>query len=73
MFYDDHEPPHIHVRYQGQQAKVDFDGNFLMGRLSSPTRTRLLRHWLEMNRQILEANWERACLHLPLEKIPPLR
>jgi hypothetical protein len=24
MFYDDHNPPHIHVEYQGMKALLDF-------------------------------------------------
>ena len=29
MFYREHEPPHFHAEYQGQQAKFDFDGKGL--------------------------------------------
>ncbi len=24
MFFEDHNPPHIHVRYQGKKAMFDF-------------------------------------------------
>ena len=27
MYYDDHEPPHVHVEYQGHKMKLDFQGN----------------------------------------------
>ena len=26
MFYREHEPPHFHADYQGQQGKFNFDG-----------------------------------------------
>jgi hypothetical protein len=25
MYYEDHDPPHIHAEYQGQRAKFDFE------------------------------------------------
>ena len=25
MYYDDHDPPHIHVEYQGRKAKIGLD------------------------------------------------
>ena len=73
MFYDDHDPPHVHVRHGDHRAKVDLDGNILNGSLDSPARVRLLRYWLELNRDRLVENWARACAEKPLEKIPPLR
>lgn len=27
MYYDDHNPPHVHARYQGNKVLVDFRGN----------------------------------------------
>ena len=29
MYYDEHNPPHIHVEYQGNKALLDFHGNIL--------------------------------------------
>ena len=43
MYYDDHEPPHVHAEYQGAKALVDFDGNVLRGGLGARTATRLVR------------------------------
>lgn len=38
MYYKEHEPAHFHAEYQGQQAKFSFDGEVLIGNLSSRTR-----------------------------------
>ena len=73
MYYDDHDPPHVHVRYGGKRAKVDLEGNLLKGDLGSPARIRLLRYWLDLNHRQLVKNWTRACSDKPLEKIPPLK
>jgi len=37
MYYDEHNPPHIHVEYQGNKALLDFQGNILKGDLRSRT------------------------------------
>src|SRR5438132_8116666 len=35
MYYDDHEPPHFHVRYSGQKALIEIETLALLrGRLS---------------------------------------
>jgi len=43
MYYDDHEPPHVHVEYQGHKVKLDFQGNVhlaLLDLLRDPDRIR---------------------------------
>ncbi|MFL5068668.1 MAG: DUF4160 domain-containing protein [Xanthobacteraceae bacterium] len=50
MFFNDHEPPHVHVRYQGFRARVrSSDGGLIDGRLS-PTVTRLVKEWTALPR-----------------------
>lgn len=72
MFYDDHEPPHVHVEYQGQKAKLDFQGNVLAGELRSRAALRLARDWIDRNTDRLERDWNLARSGHPLETIPPL-
>ncbi len=31
MFYDDHNPPHFHAEYQGENTLFAFNGNILKG------------------------------------------
>ena len=45
MFFDDHNPPHIHAEYQRHKAVFDFLGNVMRGDLGSRTATRLVREW----------------------------
>lgn len=72
MFYDDHPPPHIHVEYQGNKAKIDFGGNVLMGDLRSKTALRLVREWVDCHATALERDWELAREGKPLEAVAPL-
>jgi hypothetical protein len=73
MFYDDHDPPHIHAEYQGHKAKIDFEGNVLRGGLGSRTALRLVREWIDLHAQDLQRAWNLAREGRPLEKVEPLR
>ena len=71
MNYRDHEPPHFHARYQGQEVLVEIESGLVKG--SFPKRgLRLLLEWMEVHREELERNWARARNQLPLEPIDPL-
>ena len=54
MFYDDHDPPHMHVEYQGKKAKIDFYGNVLRGDLGSRTALKLAREWIDLHVEELQ-------------------
>ncbi len=72
MFYREHGVPHFHAEYQGQQATFMFDGELLAGVLHSRTALRLVKEWTVAHRNELEANWNRARVGEPLERIAPL-
>jgi Domain of unknown function (DUF4160) len=45
MFYDDHNPPHLHARYGRAKALIRLsDGEVIAGELP-PLATRLVRDW----------------------------
>ncbi len=72
MYYDEHNPPHIHVEYQNHQATFDFKGNVLQGDLFSKTATKLTREWIDLNYEALEINWSRILNGEQLSSIKPL-
>jgi hypothetical protein len=76
LFYVDnkqHHTPHIHVKYQEDEAVVSIaDGEVLEGRLP-PSKMRLLLAWLEIHRDELAADWELAVSGQQPYKIDPLR
>ena len=72
MYYDEHNPPHVHVEYQARRALFDFHGNILAGELRSRTATRLVREWIDLHKKALENNWEAAQMGEALRDIPPL-
>ena len=54
MYYREHEPAHFHAEYQGQQAKVSFDGEIIAGDIRSKTARRLIREWTLAHRTELQ-------------------
>ena len=73
MFYREHEPPHFHAEYQGQQGKFNFEGEIIGGQIQSRTARHLIRQWAALHRRELEANWGKMKAGRPLERIEPLR
>jgi len=72
MFYDDHNPPHFHVEFQGNKAVFDFQGNILKGNLKSKTATKLVREWIDIHQMELEEDWQLAQEGKEIKKIDPL-
>lgn len=72
MYFSDHNPPHFHAEYAGDEAEFSIDTlEILVGQL--PRRARaLVVEWATLHRQELWANWERARQQVPLDQIEPL-
>lgn len=72
MYFDDHPPPHFHVYYGSDAAKVNIDSlEIAEGKLRRRTLA-LVAEWAAEHREELHENWRRAELHLPLNDITPL-
>jgi hypothetical protein len=70
MYYLDHPPPHFSAEYQGYDANVAIEtGKVIAGHLPR-TAARIVRRWALNQREELHANWQRARLNEPLERIP---
>jgi hypothetical protein len=68
-----HHEPHIHVRYQDDEAVYSIpDGNLLAGEIPR-AKSRLVEAWIEIHREDLLADWQLAVSGQPLHKIEPLR
>lgn len=68
-----HNKPHIHAVYQGQEAIVAIpDGEILEGGLPN-SKMKLLQAWIELHKDELVADWELAVSGQQPYKIDPLR
>ena len=72
MFYNDHEPPHFHVRYSGHKAILAIETlSILRGDLPARALT-LVKEWGRLHHDELEEDWQRARGNQPLRSIDPL-
>ena len=72
MYYNDHQPPHFHAEYGGEEALILIgSGDLYAGNLSRRA-LRLVQEWEELHRGELFANWELARQQEPLAPIAPL-
>ena len=71
MYYDDHQPPHFHARYQDHRAAIALDGILLAGSLPRIAMG-LVEEWASLHHEELIQDWKLAQGHEPLKLIPPL-
>jgi hypothetical protein len=71
-FYNDHPPPHFHVRYGDQRAIVGIETLSVLEGSLSPRVLGLVVEWAARHRRELRANWRLARRRAELDPIPPL-
>ena len=72
MFYDEHNPPHLHAEYAGNKVLLDFQGNIIRGDLGSRAALRLVREWIDIHVAELMEDWELARAGKEMKRITPL-
>lgn len=72
MFYEDHNPPHFHARYNGAQAVIKIDDFTVLEGFLPPRALGLVVEWAARHRTELMNNWESMVKTQPLGKIAPL-
>ena len=72
MYYNDHPPPHFHVRYNQQKAIIDIETLSLLEGKLSPRILGLVVEWAALHQTELMQNWQLARLQTTLEPIAPL-
>ena len=72
MNYNDHSPPHFHVRYGNQKALVAIDTLALIRGHLPPCVLGFVVEWASQHRTALAENWDLARRQQPLQPIQPL-
>jgi hypothetical protein len=71
MFYNEHNPPHIHVEYQDFKAIITINEGIIEGKMPK-TALKLIFEWMELHKDDLLKNWEKIESKKPLDSIEPL-
>ena len=72
MFYDDHNPPHVHARYGRDKAVIAIDSGIILEGYLRSRGHGLVKEWLALHRDELERDWQFAREKRPLVSIEPL-
>ena len=68
MYFDEHNPPHFHVRYNEYRASVEIQSiNVMAGAIPAKVRG-LVEEWAELHQQELLRMWKTQEFH----KVDPL-
>ena len=72
MYFGDHPPPHFHLRYGEEEARIEIGSGEIIGGALSNRVLRLVREWRDMRGAELESNWRRVTRNEEPEWIEPL-
>ena len=71
MFFNEHNPPHFHVKYQEYEAIIEIENGMIKGEF--PRRAlKMAFDWLDIHKEELLENWKLMEKRKPLNKIDPL-
>jgi len=76
MFFRDnrrHNLPHIHVRYQGEEAVFSIDDGSVIDGILPRKQIRMVQAWIEIHKEELLVNWELAVNGEEPFRIAPLQ
>jgi hypothetical protein len=59
MNFREHNPPHFHAAYHGEEVAMMFNGTILVGSLPQ-AKLKLVTDWATLNQEALEARWALA-------------
>lgn len=72
MYYDEHNPPHFHVRYNEHRASISIKDLALISGKLPPKVFGLVMEWASQHQQELMNDWELAEQSKILKSIDPL-
>lgn len=72
MFFFDHDPPHFHASYGGQEAQIEIEAIGLLRGDLPPRVLALVVEWGKLHEAELMENWRRLHADEPPSRIAPL-
>ena len=72
MYFDDHNPPHFHATYAGNESKVGIEPIAVLDGALPNRAASMVFEWAALHQAELMQNWNRLHRAQPVEKIRPL-
>jgi hypothetical protein len=72
MYFNDHNPPHFHADYAGQEARVNIAAIALISGRLPPRALGMVMEWTALHQDELLQLWEKARNLEPLTRVDPL-
>lgn len=76
MYFRDnrqHNLPHIHVRYQGDEASIAIEDGVLLDGKLPPKQLKMVQAWIEIHKEELQVDWQLAVNGEDPFRIAPLQ
>lgn len=72
MFWNDHAPPHFHVRYAEHRAQIDIQTLAIIEGALPRRALGMVQEWATQHQDELQENWELCVRKQSPKKIDPL-
>jgi hypothetical protein len=72
MYYNEHNPPHFHVRYGDHKIEISIKTLSILAGKLPPKALGLVMEWATQHQDELMTDWELARQNAELKKIAPL-
>lgn len=76
MFFRDnrrHHLPHIHARYQGEEATIAIDDGRILDGSIPAKQLKMIQAWIEIHKEEIQVDWELAVNGEEPFRIAPLQ
>ena len=73
MYFDDHDPPHFHAIYGGEEAQIGIEPIAVLNGNLTGRALSMVIEWAALHQRELQGNWQRLRADQPPSKIVPLR
>lgn len=70
VYFADHNPPHVHAFYGGQEVLIQIENSEIYRGSLPPAQLRRLGDWVAAHRDELHRAWARASMQETPERIP---
>jgi hypothetical protein len=72
MYFDDHNPPHFHAFYSGQEAEIGIEPIAILEGALPRRAASMVVEWAALHQAELLRNWQRLHNAEPVFRIEPL-